>query len=79
MKTVSRKEKAGMEPKHGSEFLAFERLQKTQAEFEKRRQLAPLLRSRTSLIPHLIGSLGTLFVAFGTKMQRFEQRGDTAV
>jgi hypothetical protein len=67
-----------MEPKHGSEFLAFERLQKTQAEFEKMRRLAPLLRSRPSLVPHLIGSLGTLFVALGTKMQRFEQRGEDA-
>ncbi|HEY6406842.1 MAG TPA: hypothetical protein VIY29_05175 [Ktedonobacteraceae bacterium] len=68
-----------MTPNHGNEYLAFERVQKMEAEREQLHLLTRLRRSRSSRVPHLVGSLGTLIVAFGTKMQQFEQRGERTV
>jgi hypothetical protein len=68
-----------MPPIHSTDHLVFERLQELQREGEQRRRLARSRKAHPSRLHHLIGRLGTFFVALGTKLQQVEQPGEPAV
>jgi hypothetical protein len=64
---------------HIHEQLMVERTQQWQREIERQQLLAPLRKPHASYTRHLIGSLGTLFVALGTRMKQLEQRSEPSV
>jgi hypothetical protein len=60
---------------HMHEQLLFERAQERQREIEQRHLLAGLRKPRRNVLRHVIGNLGTFFVALGTRMKQVEQSG----
>lgn len=58
---------------HMHEQFLFERAQERQRELERRHLLAGLRKPRRNLLRHIIGNLGTFFVALGTRMKQVEQ------
>jgi hypothetical protein len=55
-----------------------ERRTAIQHEAEQRRVLAQLPHRHRSLGRHLVGTLGSMLVALGSRMERFERRGEPA-
>lgn len=64
---------------HIHEQLMAERVQQRQREIEQRHLLASLRTARHSVTRHIIGNLGTYFVALGTRMKHIEQRAEHPV
>ncbi len=64
---------------HSEEYLAFERLHERQLQMEQQRQLSHQSRPLLNSMQRLIGSLGTFFVALGTRLQQVKQHSERAV
>lgn len=64
---------------HTEEYLAFERLHERQREIDTQRRLSHRHESHLINIQPLLGSLGTFFIALGTRMQQVKQHGEHSV
>jgi hypothetical protein len=64
---------------HSEEYLVFERLHERERQIEQQHKLAYQRERHLNSMQRLIGSIGTFFVALGTRMQKVQQHGEHAV
>lgn len=64
---------------HSEEYLVFARLHERQRQIEQKHQLAYQRKPHLNGLQRLIGNLGIVFIALGTRMQQVKRHSEHAV